>query len=79
MRKKVNGKRVGSKITLFVSAVFFLAVSFYSCQKDEMILGSENIELKSSAISEIVTNQPLKLRFLLKYMVINNYDCHIGI
>jgi hypothetical protein len=26
-----------------------------------------------------VTNQPLKLRFLLKYMVINNYDCHIGI
>jgi uncharacterized protein (TIGR02145 family) len=58
MRKKVNGKRVGSKITLFVSAVFFLAVSFYSCQKDEMILGSENIELKSSAISEIYLDFP---------------------
>jgi uncharacterized protein (TIGR02145 family) len=58
MRKKVNGKRVGSKITLFVSAVFLLAVSFYSCQKDEMILGSENIELKSSATSEIYLDFP---------------------
>jgi hypothetical protein len=41
MRKKVNGKRVGSKITLFVSAVLLMVVTFHSCQQDEMILESE--------------------------------------
>jgi len=58
MRKKVNGKRVVSRITLFVSAVFLLVVSFNSCQHDEMIMEPEEIGLKSGSISEIVLNYP---------------------
>lgn len=58
MRKKVNRKRVVSKITLFVSAVLLMVVTFHSCQQDEMILESEEIGLKSSTVSEIVLDFP---------------------
>lgn len=58
MRKKVNGKRVISKITLFVSAVLLMTVTFHSCQQDEMIMEPEEIGLKSSSISEIVLDFP---------------------
>jgi uncharacterized protein (TIGR02145 family) len=58
MRKKVNGKRLISKLTLFVSAVLLMTVTFHSCQQDEIILESEEMGLKSSLISEIVLNYP---------------------
>lgn len=58
MRKKVNGERVISRITLFVSAVLLMVVTFHSCQQEEMILEPEEIGLKSSSISEIVLDYP---------------------
>ena len=58
MRKKVNGKRLISKLTLFVSAVLLMTVTFHSCQQDEIILESEEMGLKSSLISEIVLDYP---------------------
>jgi hypothetical protein len=45
----------------------------------ELKLGQIDYDNVVNSIKSHVTNQPLKLRFLLKYMVINNYDCHIGI
>lgn len=58
MRKKVNRKRFVSKITLFVSAVLLLAVTFHSCQQDEVISESKEMGLKSSSISDIVLDYP---------------------
>lgn len=58
MRKKTNRKRVFSKITLLVSAVLLMVITFHSCQQDEVLPESENVELKSDFIPEILLDYP---------------------
>ncbi len=58
MTKNEQGKRAILGVSLFISALLLLALTFQSCQKDEMIFESENIDLKSSALSEIYLDYP---------------------
>jgi uncharacterized protein (TIGR02145 family) len=56
MRKKENWKRVISKITLFVSAVFLLVMTFHSCQQDDFFEQTESnaFALKNASIETVV-------------------------
>jgi uncharacterized protein (TIGR02145 family) len=59
MKKKEIGKRVISKITLFVSAVFLLAVTFHSCQQDDFFDLEElnAIALQGAEMETVVFSQ----------------------
>ena|GEM_PF-1961534 len=58
MTKKEQGKGATMGVSLFISAVLLMALTFHSCENDEMFYESENIELKSSVISEIYLDYP---------------------
>lgn len=85
MKKKVNGKRVVSKITLFVSAVLLMVVTFHSCQQDDFFEQAvpDGIALKSVTIENViypetfagpVTLSPVKGKMITQTNTLENPD-----
>ena len=74
MRKNVKGKGAFLKGILFVSAVLLMALTFHSCQRDEVFLNTQELSDAGSGVMSSGLNGEIYLEFPKEVNVGEDFD-----